>query len=63
MDEQGGWNMLCKFFDNLGPIPHHMHQSDKHASLVGQTRQAGGLLLPAAIQPSREQLSIYLHGP
>ncbi len=36
MEEYGGWNVLCKFFDNLGPIPHHMHQSDKHAGLVGQ---------------------------
>ena len=36
MREQGGWNVLCKFFDNLGPIPHHMHQSEEHAKLVGQ---------------------------
>jgi hypothetical protein len=33
---QTGWNVLCKFFDNLGPIPHHMHQSEEHAKLVGQ---------------------------
>jgi hypothetical protein len=25
MAREGGWNILCKFFDNLGPIPHHMH--------------------------------------
>ena len=25
-----------KFFDNMGPIPHHMHQNDKQAALVGQ---------------------------
>jgi hypothetical protein len=36
MREQGGWNLLCKFFDNLGPIPHHMHQLDEHARLVGR---------------------------
>ncbi|MEX2261127.1 MAG: hypothetical protein WD696_04210 [Bryobacteraceae bacterium] len=36
MRRQGGWNVLCKFFDNLGPIPHHMHQSEEHAKLVGQ---------------------------
>ncbi|MEO7651701.1 MAG: hypothetical protein ABIZ80_14645 [Bryobacteraceae bacterium] len=36
MRAQGGWNVLCKFFDNLGPIPHHMHQSDEFAKLVGQ---------------------------
>jgi hypothetical protein len=36
MREQGGWNLLCKFFDNLGPIPHHMHQRDEHAARVGR---------------------------
>jgi hypothetical protein len=36
MREHGGWNILCKFFDNLGPIPHHMHQMDQHAKKVGQ---------------------------
>ncbi len=35
MAQEGGWNLLCKFFDNMGPIPHHMHQSDKFAKLVG----------------------------
>lgn len=36
MREHGGWNVLCKFFDNLGPIPHHMHQSEEHAARVGR---------------------------
>jgi len=36
MKREGGWNLLCKFFDNLGPIPHHMHQTDEFAQLVGQ---------------------------
>jgi hypothetical protein len=36
MREQGGWNLLCKFFDNLGPIPHHMHQNDADAKRVGR---------------------------
>ncbi len=36
MQKEGGWNVLCKFFDNMGPIPHHMHQSDAHAKLVGR---------------------------
>src|ERR1700691_6115216 len=35
MAREGGWNLLCKFFDNLGPIPHHMHQSDEFAKKVG----------------------------
>jgi hypothetical protein len=36
ISREGGWNLLCKFFDNMGPIPHHLHQSDALASLVGQ---------------------------
>jgi hypothetical protein len=36
MAREGGWNLLCKFFDNLGPIPHHLHQSDEFARRVGQ---------------------------
>src|ERR1041385_9002771 len=30
------WPVYSKFFDNMGPIPHHMHQSQKQAALVGQ---------------------------
>jgi hypothetical protein len=36
MNRQGGWNVLCKFFDNMGPIPHHLHQTDAQAKLVGR---------------------------
>jgi hypothetical protein len=30
------WPVYSKFFDNMGPIPHHMHQSAEFAKLVGQ---------------------------
>ena len=30
------WPVYSKFFDNLGPIPHHMHQSQEQAARVGQ---------------------------
>lgn len=36
MQREKGWNLLCKFFDNWGAIPHHMHQSDAQAKLVGR---------------------------
>ena len=26
-NEYGKWPVYSKFFDNMGPIPHHMHQS------------------------------------
>ena len=30
------WPVYSKFFDNMGPIPHHMHQNSKQAKLVRQ---------------------------
>ncbi len=35
-DEYGKWPVYSKFFDNLGPIPHHMHQSAEQAALLGR---------------------------
>lgn len=35
-EKYGKWPVYSKFFDNLGPIPHHMHQSQADAALVGQ---------------------------
>ena len=35
-DQYKKWPVYSKFFDNMGPIPHHMHQSHKHAALTGQ---------------------------
>ncbi len=32
----GRWPVYSKFFDNMGPIPHHMHQSAEYAAKVGQ---------------------------
>lgn len=36
MDKYGKWPVYSKFFDNMGPIPHHMHQTFADAKLVGQ---------------------------
>jgi len=35
-EKYGKWPVYSKFFDNMGPIPHHMHQSAEQAKLVGQ---------------------------
>jgi hypothetical protein len=35
-DKYQRWPVYSKFFDNAGPIPHHMHQNNKQAALVGQ---------------------------
>ena len=29
------WPMFSKFFDNAGPLPHHIHHRDEHANRVG----------------------------
>jgi hypothetical protein len=35
-DKYSRWPVYSKFFDNMGPIPHHMHQTFDDAALVGQ---------------------------
>lgn len=35
-NKYGKWPVYSKFFDNMGPIPHHMHQNAEQAALVGQ---------------------------
>src|SRR6476619_5286193 len=35
-DRYKRWPVYSKFFDNFGPIPHHMHQNNQQAALVGQ---------------------------
>jgi hypothetical protein len=35
-NEYKRWPVYSKFFDNMGPIPHHMHQSGDQAAKVGQ---------------------------
>ena len=32
--EYGKWPMYSKFFDNLGPLPHHIHHREEHARRV-----------------------------
>jgi hypothetical protein len=35
-NEFKSWPMYSKFFDNMGPLPHHIHHNDEKAALVGQ---------------------------
>ncbi len=35
-NEYKRWPVYSKFFDNMGPIPHHMHQQQQHAALTNQ---------------------------
>jgi hypothetical protein len=40
------WPVYSKFFDNLGPIPHHLHQSESQARLVGREGKPEGYYFP-----------------
>jgi len=35
-NEYRRWPMYSKFFDNMGPLPHHVHHRTEHAAEVGQ---------------------------
>jgi len=35
-NEHAAWPMYTKFFDNMGPLPHHVHHNDEKAALIGQ---------------------------
>ncbi len=45
-DEFGRWPVYAKFFDNLGPIPHHMHQGFEDAKLVGREAKPEAYYFP-----------------
>ncbi len=41
------WPMFSKFFDNLGPLPHHIHHRDEHAARVGEAGKPEMYFFPA----------------
>ena len=41
------WPMFSKFFDNLGPLPHHIHHRDEHARRVGADGKPEMYFFPA----------------
>lgn len=49
MNKHGDWAVMTKFFDNQGPIPHHMHQMDEHAALVGSKGKPEAYYFPVQL--------------
>lgn len=41
------WPMYSKFFDNLGPLPHHIHHRNEHAARVGEAGKPEMYFFPA----------------
>jgi len=45
----GRWPIYSKFFDNRGPLPHHLHQRPEHAALVGMDGKPEAYYFPAQV--------------
>ena len=45
------WPVYSKFFDNMGPIPHHLHQNTAQAKLVDQEGKPEGYYFPPQLNP------------
>src|SRR5688500_2607353 len=43
------WPMYSKFFDNMGPLPHHVHANDKYAKMIGQLGKPEAYYFPPQV--------------
>jgi len=43
------WPMFSKFFDNAGPLPHHIHHRDQHAARVGAAGKPEMYFFPSQV--------------
>ncbi|MBD3240139.1 MAG: hypothetical protein GF331_06100 [Chitinivibrionales bacterium] len=43
------WPMYSKFFDNQGPLPHHVHHRDEHAARVNQKGKPEAYYFPPQV--------------
>jgi len=44
-----GWAMYSKFFDNEGPLPHHVHHGEEHAGRVGASGKPEMYFFPSQL--------------
>ena len=50
-DRYGKWPVYSKFFDNSGPIPHHMHQNAEQAAKLGREGKPESYYFPPQLNP------------
>ncbi|MDR3110760.1 MAG: hypothetical protein LBU65_13915 [Planctomycetaceae bacterium] len=56
------WPVYSKFFDNAGPIPHHMHQMTKHANAVGQDGKPEAYYFPPQLNAAENHFDYTFMG-
>lgn len=58
----GRWAMFSKFFDNLGPLPHHIHHRDHHAKLVGMSGKPEMYFFPSQMNNHPGEFALTFFG-
>ena len=61
-EKYGRWPVYSKFFDNMGPIPHHMHQSAEHAKLTGQEGKPESYYFPPQLNAAENHFDYTFMG-
>ena len=56
------WPVFSKFFDNAGPIPHHMHQTPESAALVGQEGKPESYYFPPQLNAAENNFDYTFMG-
>ncbi|HBO45260.1 MAG TPA: hypothetical protein DD670_15295 [Planctomycetaceae bacterium] len=56
------WPVYSKFFDNAGPIPHHMHQTPESAKLVGQEGKPESYYFPPQLNAAENHFDYTFMG-
>ena len=61
-DKYGRWPVYSKFFDNMGPIPLHMHQQSEHAALTGQQGKPESYYFPPQLNAAENHFDYTFFG-
>lgn len=56
------WPVYSKFFDNAGPIPHHMHQTQEFAKLTGQEGKPEAYYFPPQLNAAENHFDYTFMG-
>jgi hypothetical protein len=56
------WPVYSKFFDNMGPIPHHMHQRPEHAKLTKQEGKPESYYFPPQLNAAENHFDYTFMG-
>lgn len=61
-DKYQRWPVYSKFFDNAGPIPHHMHQTEEYAKLVGREGKPEAYYFPPQLNAAENHFDYTFMG-